>query len=84
MIVVKVELHGARTGKVKELGRVYLTNDGSGDIHRANYDVRVCRRGSTNKEAPARTGRVVNWPKRSYSIMRLVTRALLECFPEEK
>jgi len=84
MIVVKVELHGARTGQVAELGRMYLFNDGTGTDKQGHYDVMVCRKGSIEPGSARRKGRVVNWPKRSYSIMRLVTRALLECFPEEK
>lgn len=31
-----------------------------------------------------RTGRVENFPRQSYSIWRLVFRALLSAFPEEK
>jgi len=89
MIVIKVELwSGGSEENAEEIGRTYITNDGTGSISRGNYDVEVCRRGTKEKPSQGgrgtREGRVENFPRKSYSIWRLVVRALLQCFPEEK
>lgn len=98
MIVVKVELHSAITGKVTEIGRMLLGNDGTApDIARGNYDARVLRRRESTldeallddpfaqwQDAPTtRTGRVESFPRLSYNVWRLVIRALKSAFPEE-
>ena len=88
MLVVRVELWSAITGKKTEIGRMYVANDGTSTNHkRGNYDVKVARRGSTKYEGwdklkPVRTGRVEDWPRQSYSVWRLVAKALKSAFPE--
>ena len=85
MIVVKIELWGAVTGVRKEIGRMYITNRGTSlDPKRGNYDVAVCRRGSTDGRKPTRKGEVLDYPRLSYNVWRLITRALLSAFPEER
>lgn len=94
MIVVKVELHSAITGRVSELGRMLIGNDGTGAGKRGNYDVRVLRKRMDNvHEEPfeqwyrapvTRAGRVEDYPRQSYNVWRLVARALLSAFPEER
>ncbi len=84
MIVVKVELWSAITGVHHEIGRTYISNDGVGSDTIGNYDVAVCRRGSNATGNPARTGKVLGYPRRAYNIWRLVSRALLSAFPEEQ
>lgn len=92
MIVVRIELHSARTGKVSELGRLFITNDATGDARTGNYDVTLARKGATKVPQPlnpkgpkpARTGRVEGYPRLSYNVWRLITKALLACFPEER
>jgi len=95
MLVVKIELWSAITGKVTEVGRMYLGNDGSSlDPSRGNYDVKVARKGTSRwaglKDFPGwhavktvREGRVENYPRKSYNVWRLVLRALRSAFPEE-
>jgi hypothetical protein len=82
MIVVKIELHSAQTGEITEIGRMHLSNTGGlkGD-KRGSYTIEVFKRGS-NKHVQ-RHGLVTNFPKKSYSIWRLVLRALRNTFPEE-
>ncbi len=88
MIVVKVELHSAITGQVKLLGSMIIDNIG-GTTQRGDYRVRV---GNKNNAAdlrrimtsPQRTGEVRDYPRLSYNVWRLVVRALLSAFPEEK
>jgi len=100
MIVVKVELHGAMSGRVTELGRMLIGNMGDATGSRGDYEARVLRRRATHlgkvgevgdspfiqwKDAPVtRTGEVKNYPRLSYNIWRLVLRALRSSFPEEK
>jgi hypothetical protein len=89
MIVVKIELwpRGDRT-KAREIGRTYIANVG-GDVKRGNYDVAVCRKGSTkcplvsDEIKATRRASVVNYPRKSYNVWRLIIRSLLAAFPEE-
>lgn len=94
MIVVRVELWplGSEIGK-KEIGRMYIANDGtSRERSRGNYQAVVCRRGSTDLPQPinpdgprgSRVGEVAGFPRIAYSVWRLVSRALRSAFPEEK
>lgn len=77
MILVKIELHSARTGKVTELGRMQICNDGTSDSpKRGDYEVSLFRKGSTTKVQ--RKGLVHDYPRLSYTIWELVRRAL-EC-----
>ena len=104
MIVVRIELHGARGGKPREIGRMYIANHGHRTAQtggkRGDYLAAVCRRGTT--EAPRelyenipdpdvgllpkaqRTGKVLDFPRQSYSVWRLVLRCLRACFHEER
>jgi len=87
MLVVKIEMHSARTGKITELGNMIIANDGTGEPNRGNYNVIVGRRGQhwrTAPKRPVRTGRVENFPRNAYSVWRLVLRALRSAYPEEK
>lgn len=83
MIVIKVELWpwGFESRK-RELGRMHITNDGSGTAKRGDYKVAVMRKGTTNKVQ--REGEVKDYPRQSYTVWRLVQRALRSAFPEEK
>jgi hypothetical protein len=74
VIIVKVELHSARTGKVTEIGRMCISNVGSGSDTRADYYIELMRRGTTNKAQ--RLGHVSDYPRKSYSVWELVRRAL--------
>lgn len=72
MIVVRIELHSEITGKVSELGRLHISNDGEGTDERGNYDV-VKFGGHGTKLGVA--ARVENYP-RPYSVFRLLRKAL--------
>ena len=85
MIVVRVELWAARTGKVRELFRMTLANDGTqSDGNLGMYTVDLYRRGKYKSLSVLRQGRVEDFPRKSYHVGRLVLRALKSCFPEEK
>lgn len=89
MLVIKIELWPKGDGsKARELGRTYIANTGTGTVKRSDYKVAVCRKGSKKcpwfgKVKAVRTGEVKNYPRQSYSVWRLITRALLSAFPEE-
>lgn len=96
MIKVTIELISAITGRTSEIGRMYLCNDGDKSAGtrgvRGDYLVGVCRRGSTavpspvdpDGPRPTRAGRVLDYPRLSYNVWRLVARALFATFPEER
>ena len=81
MIVVKIELWSARTGKITEIGRMRISNVGVAGKLR-DYAVEIMRRGTTG--AVQRTGEVTRYPAESYNVWRLVSRALRSAFPEER
>lgn len=82
MIIVKLELHSARTGRVKEIGRLLIDNISrrGNDSKRADYRVRLLQRASKRVR---REGRVLNYPRLSYDVWRLVFRALRSVMHEE-
>lgn len=91
MLVVKIEMHSAITGKVSEIGRMNIGNVG-GTKTRGDYEVQVLRKQigghwpdswTSDSKKVARTGEVKNYPRLSYNVWRLVARALLSAFPEE-
>jgi hypothetical protein len=77
MIVVKVELHSAITGKVEEIGRMHVFNKGSksgSTQDRGNYGVHLLRRG--NPSVVQRYGAVDDHPRLSAPVWQLVLKAL--------
>jgi hypothetical protein len=82
MLVVSVDLHNARTGRVWRLGQAIIANDGCGSHTRGHYLVRIGRRGQTLQEVwthPHRAGRVEHYPRLRLSVWHLVRRALDAC-----
>lgn len=73
MIVVTVHLKSAVTGRLTELGRATISNDGTGDASLRNYDAVAYRRGTFT---PIRSGRVERHASRSKPVWTLVVRAL--------
>lgn len=76
MIVVKVELHSAITGKVTELGTAHICNDGTGSNSRGNYVMRLFGKGGT----PMKTATLSNWPRLSKHVWALVSAMLAEVY----
>ncbi len=72
MIIVKIELHSAITGKMTEIGRLKIANDGTGSAQCGNYNVqKIGMHGRKLKKA-----RVENHARRSYTVWRLLRKAL--------
>lgn len=77
--------------RVYEIGRMYIANVG-GSAVRGDYDAVVCRRGTSavpsplnpGGPSPTRAGRVEDYPRLAYNMWRLIIRAALSCFPEER
>lgn len=89
MLVLRLELHSAITGKITETGTTIIANDGTGTDNLGNYTVRVGNKndaGNIRKiyDNPQRMGSVKNYPRLSYNVWRLIVRALLAAFPEER
>ena len=91
MLVVKIELHSAITGKITTIGRMVIDNIG-GTRTRGDYRVRLLRANakewlgmySIRHAKVTREGRVLNYPRLSYSVWRLVFRSLKAILKEEK
>jgi hypothetical protein len=92
MIRVTIELESAITGEVTKIGQMHIWNRGdSPSRNRGNYGVAVCKRGKFEvlRGHPPRvfdairTGTVLNYPRLSYNVWRLIVRALKSAFPEE-
>lgn len=78
MIVIKVELHSAVTGQVKELSRVIIDNLG-GTNSRGDYRCRSYRKGSPLYETTkniVREGEVLNHARLAEPVLNLVAKAL--------
>lgn len=88
MLVVRVELHSAITGKVTEIGRTYIYNVG-GTTEVGEYEVKVAKEENFDEglratlDDPMREGEVKDYPRLDYNVWRLVSRALRSAFPEE-
>mgnify|MGYP000072969658 CR=1 FL=1 len=86
MLAIKIEIwpYGDED-HAEEIGRMYVTNDGSGTLDRGNYDVHVCRKDNlrrpTDPDSNAtREARVEDYPRKSYNVWQLVKRALNNTF----
>jgi len=74
MIVVRVELHSAVTGRVTTIGLMRLVNDGTGTPWIGNYDVQIMRHGSAGR--PRKANRVEGHRRRALPIWTLIRKAL--------
>lgn len=76
MIVVKVELYSAITGQITEIGRMHISNDGTGTNSKGNYQVEQMRKNSKN--VVVRRAQVFDHPRLSKSIWILIFKALVK------
>ena len=83
MILIRAELHSARTGKTEEIGRLQIVNDGTGDARRGNYTVRLTQRGHPGNIL--REAKVKNHARTTLPIWSLVLKCLVALsFPGTK
>ena len=90
MIKVTIELESAITGETTKIGQMHIWNEGNHrDPSLGDYGVAVCKRGVFDvpfgqvPKSVTRKGSVLNYPRLSYNVWRLVARALKSSFPEE-
>lgn len=84
MIVVRVELRSAATGKVSEIARAIIYNDGTGTLTCGNYTTFMAPGViETHNMIPAaiyrkkrRESKVLNYPRASKHVWNLVARCL--------
>jgi hypothetical protein len=80
MLVVKVELHHAVTGEIKEIARSIIYNDGDGTADSGNYVTRTYKGdGSADFEQrlTMRSGTVHAYPRKKLQVWNLVAEALI-------
>jgi hypothetical protein len=78
MIVVRVELHSAIDGSVRELARAHISNAG-GTTERCDYDVVTLRgrsKEALDKRVGNRRGKVRDYPRLAIHVWHLVAAAL--------
>lgn len=80
MIVIKIELVPGGIGPPKEIGRMVICNDGSGDVDIGNYNVYLGRKGTTSSHGitkkPQRKGKVENHRRLTLPVWSLVAKCL--------
>lgn len=79
MLIVRVELHSAVTGKVTEIARMMIANDDSGTEATGHYTGETYRgtdATALNRKSVNLTGRVVNFSRRNKHVWNLVGRML--------
>lgn len=82
MIIVRVELLSAITGKSTELARMTICNDGTGDARKGNYDGKALRGrerydyGDFLNAVPIRAGRVEKYARTTQHVWNLVSKML--------
>lgn len=74
MLVIKLELHDANTGKVSELGRLEIVNDGTGTREVGNYNYMLLGKDARGQRM-SWIGSVLGWSRRN-SAWQLVQRVL--------
>ena len=77
MLVVKIEMWpGGRESKAFEIGRMLIHNTSwtGKQARRGDYAIRLMRKGSP--KAVSRTADVLDYPRLSYPVWKLVRRAL--------
>lgn len=75
MIVVRVELHSAIDGRVSELARMEICNDGTGTDRRCHYDGRTLIGRCTaalDQGRVLKRARVTDWPRHDWHVWNLV------------
>lgn len=81
MIIIRVELHSAITGKSTELARMSIVNDGTGTERKGNYDIYSYRgrdKETLDKRTLMKQGKISGWNRKEFHVWNLVRKALKE------
>ena len=79
MIVIKIELHSALTGKVTQLGEAYITNRGvlhEGD--KCDYEFKIMRK--PKFKSVTKMAGVEGWPRSRRTVWQLLQRCLNQAY----
>ncbi len=79
MIIVRVELLSAVTGKSTELARMHIANDGAGTATLGNYEGQTFigrNKWALDQMRVSKSGRVENYPRERLHVWNLVARML--------
>ena len=86
MIVIRIELHSAITGKVTEIGSAIIVNKGDRSGLRHNYKFMIARKNRSimdvlrGESKPTRSCDIENWPRASKTVWQLLQRCLNEAY----
>ncbi len=79
MLVIKIELWSAITGKKTELARMHICNTGEGDKEHGNYIGKTFRGRSKkqlDKMTVSRSGEISNWSRQRNNVWKLIAKML--------
>lgn len=79
MLIVRVKLHSALSGRVSEIAWMCIANRGTKTPHRGDYDVVTFRgrdRQTLDRASVQRRGAVLGWPRLRVHVWSLVAEAL--------
>lgn len=80
MIIIKIEFHSATDNTIKEISRMYISNDGTGDEQVGNYDVQIMNKGVQRKDGAVwKCGKVRRFERKRQSVWMLIVRAISAC-----
>ena len=90
MIVIKIEMHSADSGRVWSLGQAIIDNRGRSKTDtkgkRFKYRFRIARKGRgiasmlSGTSKPVREAHVDNWPRDTQTIWQLLRRCLNDAY----
>lgn len=88
MIIVKIELHSARTGQVTQLGEMRLSNNNQTSREKpthGSYRVEVFRKPKFDKvtrDTEVEDSTLIEeWPRKSKVVWQLIQKALNQLYP---
>ena len=79
MIVIKIELHSAVTGKITQLGEAYINNQGvlhEGD--KCDYEFKIMRK--PKFKSVTKMARVEGWPRSRRTVWQLLQKCLNQAY----
>lgn len=82
MIIVQAALLSGIDSSMSSLGRLEITNDGTGTASKGNYIVVLYSRGANGRKI--RTAKIKNWPRNAKTAWALVTAAIEAVKPKKK
>ena len=78
MIITEMKLYCAITGKISNLVKIKICNDGTGNSARGNYQWMICgRNGRLMKR-----GNIHNWARNSKTPLALLQRVINDAYPK--